>query len=84
MNPPFLTTPAAAPGPLGHVRAEDATLWQVEQLRFSLLGPLRAWRGPTELSLGSPQQQAVLAALLLRGGRGEGRRATTDELIAAV
>ncbi|MGW1208636.1 AfsR/SARP family transcriptional regulator [Streptomyces sp. NPDC002499] len=38
-------------------------------LRFSLLGPLRAWRGPVELALGSPQQCAVLAALLLSRGR---------------
>ncbi|WP_430377550.1 AfsR/SARP family transcriptional regulator [Streptomyces sp. B1-3] len=38
-------------------------------LRFALLGPLRAWRGPVELALGSPQQRAVLAALLLGRGR---------------
>ncbi|MGC0401036.1 DNA-binding SARP family transcriptional activator/tetratricopeptide (TPR) repeat protein [Streptomyces sp. SAI-126] len=40
-----------------------------ETLRFSLLGPLRAWRGAAELALGSPQQRAVLAALLLSRGR---------------
>ncbi|MFE9601414.1 BTAD domain-containing putative transcriptional regulator [Streptomyces hokutonensis] len=38
-------------------------------LRFSLLGPLRAWRGAEELELGSPQQRAVLAMLLLRRGQ---------------
>ncbi|WP_369186657.1 BTAD domain-containing putative transcriptional regulator [Streptomyces sp. R08] len=38
-------------------------------LRFSLFGPLRAWRGGAELALGSPQQRAVLAILLLRRGR---------------
>ncbi|MFJ8794214.1 BTAD domain-containing putative transcriptional regulator [Streptomyces sp. NPDC102462] len=49
-------------------------------LRFALLGPLRAWRGDEAVSLGSPQQQAVLAALLLR----RSRPATAEELIRAV
>ncbi|WP_329529475.1 AfsR/SARP family transcriptional regulator [Streptomyces sp. NBC_01462] len=40
-----------------------------ESLRFSLLGPLRAWRQNTELALGPRQQRAVLATLLLRHGR---------------
>src|SRR5262249_25009837 len=40
-----------------------------ERCWFSVLGPVRAWRGPAEGRLGSPQQKAVLAALLLRAGR---------------
>lgn len=40
-----------------------------DSVRFSVLGPVRAWRGEQELDLGSPQQRAVLAALLLRRGR---------------
>ena len=49
-------------------------------LRFSLLGPVRAWRGEQSLASGSPQQRALLAALLLR----EGRTATAGELIDAL
>ncbi|MFG3517055.1 AfsR/SARP family transcriptional regulator [Streptomyces bobili] len=38
-------------------------------LRFELLGPVRAWRGGTELDLGFPQQRALLALLLAYEGR---------------
>ncbi|MBV9382098.1 MAG: tetratricopeptide repeat protein, partial [Streptosporangiaceae bacterium] len=48
--------------------------------RFEVLGPLRAFRGETELVLGWPRQRAVLAALLLRAGQVVSR----DELIDAV
>ncbi|MFI9584608.1 AfsR/SARP family transcriptional regulator [Streptomyces sp. NPDC052236] len=49
-------------------------------LRFSVLGPVRAWRGGETLISGSPQQRALLAALLLRTGR----TATASELIDAI
>ncbi|WP_436846649.1 AfsR/SARP family transcriptional regulator [Streptomyces niveus] len=50
------------------------------ELRFSVLGPVRAWRGGELLAPGSPQQRALLAALLLR----DGRTATAGELIDAI
>ncbi|KMS74810.1 regulator [Streptomyces viridochromogenes] len=53
---------------------------QTAALRFSVLGPVRAWRGEEQLPTGSPQQRALLAALLLR----EGRTATAPELIDAL
>ncbi|MCD9880514.1 AfsR/SARP family transcriptional regulator [Streptomyces guryensis] len=49
-------------------------------LSFGVLGPVRARRGSEQLSTGSPQQRALLAALLLR----EGRTATAGELIDAL
>lgn len=49
-------------------------------LRFTVLGPVRAVHGEQELDLGSPQQRAVLVALLLR----RGRPLTLGELVDAV
>ncbi|WP_433132456.1 AfsR/SARP family transcriptional regulator [Micromonospora sp. CA-240977] len=37
-------------------------------LRFALLGPVRAWRGSTELSLGAKHPRLILALLLARTG----------------
>lgn len=37
-------------------------------LRYTVLGPVRAWRSDTELVLGPPQQRAVLALLLIHAG----------------
>jgi len=39
------------------------------QVRYEVLGPVCAWHGKTELDLGSPQQRALLAILLLARGR---------------
>ncbi|QRV29447.1 tetratricopeptide repeat protein [Streptomyces californicus] len=50
-----------------------------DTLRFTVLGPVRVRRGSELLPSGSPQQRALLAALLLR----EGRTATANELIDA-
>ena len=50
---------------------------QEHQLCFAVLGPVCARRGDQELPMGSPQQRALLAALLLRNGH----TATAEELI---
>lgn len=50
------------------------------QLRFAALGPVRAWRGDTELDLGAPQQRALLMMLLMA----EGRHVTLDELVGGL
>jgi len=46
-------------------------------VRFAVLGPVRAWRDEAELDLGHPRQRAVLAALLVR----EGAQVTLEQLI---
>jgi DNA-binding SARP family transcriptional activator len=51
-----------------------------ERLRFSVLGPVSAWRGTVEIELGPPQQRAVLAVLLLA----EGRQVLRSGLVDAV
>lgn len=50
------------------------------ELCFAVLGPVRVRLGGTPLPSGSPQQRALLAALLLR----DGRTATASELIDAI
>ncbi|WP_030951757.1 AfsR/SARP family transcriptional regulator [Streptomyces sp. NRRL S-481] len=60
--------------------AEGADPVASTALRFGVLGPVRAWRGDEPITTGSPQQRALLAALLLR----EGRTATAAELIDAL
>jgi DNA-binding SARP family transcriptional activator len=41
----------------------------LREMRFEVLGPVRGWHGSSEVELGSPQQRAVLAMLLLARGR---------------
>ncbi|MGW2089272.1 BTAD domain-containing putative transcriptional regulator [Streptomyces sp. NPDC001880] len=52
----------------------------MEDLRFSVLGTVRGRRGETILRLGSPQQQATIAALLLKPGRSSGVAELVDAL----
>lgn len=49
-------------------------------LRVAVLGPVRAWRGADELTLGPARQRAVFAVLALRAGRA----VTRAELVSAV
>ncbi|MFD8755715.1 BTAD domain-containing putative transcriptional regulator [Kitasatospora sp. NPDC059577] len=53
---------------------------QTSALRFQVLGPVQAWLDGKPLSLGSPQQQAVLTTLLLHSGR----PVTTQDLVDAL
>lgn len=52
----------------------------LDHLTFAVLGPVRVRRGDEELDAGTPQQRAMLSALLLR----RGRTATADELVDSV
>ncbi|HEX3778775.1 MAG TPA: BTAD domain-containing putative transcriptional regulator [Pseudonocardiaceae bacterium] len=38
-------------------------------IRLSVLGPVRAWHGDSEIDLGPPQQRAILALLLVKAGQ---------------
>ncbi|MBF9071191.1 AfsR/SARP family transcriptional regulator [Streptacidiphilus fuscans] len=49
-------------------------------IEFQVLGPMRGRCGSSALAMGTPQQQAMLATLLLRPGRSAG----ADELIEAL
>lgn len=60
--------------------AHQADVLALQPLRFEVLGPVRAFRGPVELALGPVRQRAVLAVLLLR----QGVTCSAAEIIAAV
>ncbi|MFR9725279.1 BTAD domain-containing putative transcriptional regulator [Streptomyces sp. MS19] len=62
------------------VDAEGTTGGLTPALRFAVLGPVRARYGDRPLPTGSPQQRALLAALLLR----RGRAATAQDLVNAL
>ena len=49
-------------------------------ITFTVLGTLRGWDGDTELRLGSPQQKAVVASLLLHEGSPVGVSELIDQL----
>jgi DNA-binding SARP family transcriptional activator len=73
--------------PFGGRRFEDQQRFEAHEpdvlqdpLRFEVLGPVRAFRGPEELALGPVRQRAVLAVLLLRAGM----TCSAAEIIAAV
>ncbi|MDT3399679.1 BTAD domain-containing putative transcriptional regulator, partial [Streptomyces sp. B1866] len=65
---PPVPSPALASTGLPRVAPPTAP-GRTPRLRFALLGPVRAWRGDERINTGSPQQTALLSALLLRGGR---------------
>ncbi|MBL0781358.1 winged helix-turn-helix domain-containing protein, partial [Streptomyces albidoflavus] len=78
-QPPGPDSERIAPAKDG-TESADAPAARGSAMRYAVLGPVRAWRGGDRLAPGTPQQQALLAVLLLR----EGRTATAPELIDAL
>ena len=58
----------------------EAWAEHAQVLRYCVLGPVRVRRGAVAVPLGRPQEQALLCALLLRGGR----TVTAQELVDAI
>src|SRR5215472_414687 len=61
-------------------RMTSVTADEEQPLRVAVLGPVRAWRGETELELGAPQRRAVLGLLAVRANQVVAR----DELIDGI
>ncbi|MFJ1729852.1 AfsR/SARP family transcriptional regulator [Streptomyces sp. NPDC088254] len=55
----------------------------LKSVRFAVLGPVRVWRGETELDPGGPQERALLALLLVRAGDPVGLEEIVDALWGA-
>jgi DNA-binding SARP family transcriptional activator len=73
ISPEKLTWPGSVTGREEATARRDLPV----EVQFSLLGPVRAWRGPAEVDLGPNQQRAIVALLLVRANQ----FVTTDDLI---
>ena len=60
--------------------ADEGLVDDGRPIRVAVLGPVRAWRGETELELGAPQRRAVLGLLAARANQAVSR----DELIDGI
>ena len=67
-------------GLVGGAVVDGALVGDGPLVRVAVLGPVRAWRGETELELGAPQRRAVLGLLAARANQAVSR----DELIDGI
>ncbi|WP_165988841.1 BTAD domain-containing putative transcriptional regulator [Streptomyces sp. YIM 98790] len=73
-------TSVPVPGPRRATEGAAGPPQRPPALRWSVLGPVRVRLGERQVEAGQPRQQALLATLLLRGGR----TASAHELINAI